>query len=109
MLDITDKEVELSDSRYRNFDILRNGNEEEFIESWRDINIPESENDRYYQVESGDKNRLDLIAYKYYNKANLWWVIALANDIRNPLEIEVGEILRIPATDVLYGYGGVLS
>lgn len=110
MLDIVERGVyDDSNSRYKTFDILKNGDGEEFVESWRDINIPESDNDRYHQVEMGERLRLDLIAYKYYHNVNLWWVIALVNDIKDPFEIEVGSILRIPDINSLYGYGGVLS
>lgn len=96
-------------SRYNHLDILRDGSGNEFIESWRDIEIPESNSDNYHEVGSGEVNRLDLIAYQYYNNARLWWIIALANNIKNPLILEVGDLLRVPSLDVVYGYGGVLS
>lgn len=57
--------------------------------------------DQYHIVKKGD--RIDLIAYKYYSKrvedsSKFWWVIADANDIQNPLDIEqyVGKQILIP-------------
>jgi nucleoid-associated protein YgaU len=58
--------------------------------------IPLSNYDLYVMSESGD--RLDSLAYQYYNDASLWWVIASANNIHNaPLGLREGTILRIPA------------
>lgn len=97
-------------SRYKNLDRYKDkstGNR--FIESYREIDIPVSENDKYHQVKASDENRLDLIAYKYYNRFQLWWVIAEANNIQDPMWISSDTILRIPSLDTIYGYGGVLS
>lgn len=96
-------------SRYNILDILKSNTGEEFLESWKKIEIPESEEDKFHEVQSGEKNRIDLIAHRYYDNSQLWWVIAIANNIKNPLYIDTGDILRIPSLDTLYGYGGVLS
>ena len=39
--------------------------------------IPLSENDIY--IISKNTDRLDLLAFDYYNDPNLWWVISKAN------------------------------
>ena len=39
----------------------------------------------YYTITVTDIGRLDLIAWRFYNDVNWWWVIALANHIRNQL------------------------
>ena len=44
-----------------------------------------------------DCKRIDLIAWRYYKDVRLWWVIAEINNISNPLELQTGLILRIPA------------
>lgn len=98
-----------SDSRYKYLDVIRDTEDKEFFETVEQISIKETENDLLHQVTSGEKNRLDLIAYNYYGNAELWWVIAIANDIKNPFEIDAGDILRIPSIEAMYGYGGVLS
>ena len=57
--------------------------------------IPLSDNDIYVATETGD--RLDTLAYQYYNDSSLWWIIASANNIHNaPLGLKDGTILRIP-------------
>lgn len=57
--------------------------------------IPLSDNDTYVASETGD--RLDTLAYQYYNNSSLWWIIASANNIHNaPLGLKDGTILRIP-------------
>jgi phage tail protein X len=41
--------------------------------------IPLSDSDRFIYPKDGD--RLDNIAFRYYNNASLWWVIAQANGL----------------------------
>jgi hypothetical protein len=76
-----------TDSKYGNYEYS------DFVS----IIYPDSITDQYYEVESGYANRLDLISYKVYRTVHLWWIIAMANDILNPLDIPVGTILRIIA------------
>jgi nucleoid-associated protein YgaU len=56
-------------------------------------NIPLSENDVYVITTVGD--RLDSIAYSYYNDATLWWVISAANN-----NITKGALYPIPGTQL---------
>lgn len=57
--------------------------------------IPLRDDDIYVATETGD--RLDTLAYQYYNDASLWWIIAAANNIHNaPFGLDDGTILRIP-------------
>jgi hypothetical protein len=57
--------------------------------------IPLSDNDIYVASETGD--RLDTLAYQYYNNSSYWWIIASANNIHNaPFGLKDGTILRIP-------------
>jgi hypothetical protein len=62
-------------------------------------NIPLSENDIYVITTVGD--RLDSLAYSYYQDVNLWWIIAAANNniTKGALYPAPGTQLRIP-TDV---------
>lgn len=59
-------------------------------------NIPLSENDVYVITTVGD--RLDSLAYSYYQDSTLWWVIAMANNniTRGALYPSPGTQLRIP-------------
>jgi nucleoid-associated protein YgaU len=55
--------------------------------------IPSSE-DKVYQVIEGD--RLDTLAFKFYNNSRLWYILADTNNIINPFELEIGQSLIIP-------------
>jgi hypothetical protein len=58
--------------------------------------IKATDNDMYIISESSD--RLDLLAHKYYGDQNLWWIIAVANNLNDAsLFIEEGIQLRIPS------------
>ena len=58
-------------------------------------NIPLRDDDVYVATETGD--RLDTLAYQYYEDSSLWWIIASANNIHNaPFGLKDGTILRIP-------------
>lgn len=58
-------------------------------------NIPLRDDDVYVATETGD--RLDTLAYEYYNDSSLWWIIAAANNIHTaPIGLKDGTILRIP-------------
>ena len=57
--------------------------------------IPLRYGDIYVASETGD--RLDTLAYQYYDDSSLWWIIASANNIHNaPFGLKDGTILRIP-------------
>ena len=58
--------------------------------------IPYSDSDVYVITTIGD--RLDTIAYSYYNNAELWWVISVANNniTKGSMFPEPGTQLRIP-------------
>lgn len=65
------------------------------------VKIPESDEDMFHLVTQADERRIDLIAHRYYGDVNLWWVIAEANNIINPMVLTVGDVLRIPAHDTV--------
>ena len=57
--------------------------------------IPHEEQDIF--VETSQFDRLDILANKYYNNKQLWWVIAAANNIgKGTLAVPEGIIIRIP-------------
>jgi hypothetical protein len=58
--------------------------------------IPITENDTYITTTSPD--RLDKLAYTFYEDESLWWVIATANGLgKGTLSIPANVNLRIPA------------
>jgi len=97
-------------NRYRNCKILSDKiTNESFLSTREIIDIPISSNDIYHEIKTNESTRLDILANIYYRNPLLWWVIAQANNIYNPiLPIRPGTIVRIPALDTLYGYNGVL-
>ena len=61
-----------------------------FLEENVNLNIKE-----LYTVRAGD--RLDLIASDKYNDSSLWWIIAFANKIDDPIfDLKPGQKILIP-------------
>jgi len=90
-------------SRFRGTDILREGSVE-FFATFPIPAIPDRADDRFHEVGAGEDGRLDLISYRYYATAELWWVIAVANDIFFPMrEVIPGIVLRVPSSDFVFG------
>lgn len=56
--------------------------------------ISESDGDIFIFTKQGD--RLDLLAYKYYNDATKWWIIAHANKIKGTMIVPLNTQFRIP-------------
>ena len=57
--------------------------------------IPKSDKDIYVVTQGGD--RLDTLAYQFYEDSSLWWIIARANNLgKGDLTIPNGTQVRIP-------------
>lgn len=57
--------------------------------------IPIQPDDEYIITREGD--RLDVLAYEFYEDASFWWLLANANNLRSAsLVIPAGIQLRIP-------------
>ena len=57
--------------------------------------IPKRDDDIYIITQETD--RLDTLAYQFYNDAKLWWVISHANSLNSAdIGVEPGKQLRIP-------------
>ena len=76
---------------------LDSNNKRRYYDSLLDPTIPLSYDDIYVVTTIGD--RLDLLAWKYYTNAELWWIISAANpELRkDSLYLDPGIQLRIPA------------
>jgi nucleoid-associated protein YgaU len=86
--------------RYSSTDILKQANTNRpYYKGKFYPDIPLSETDEYVITTVGD--RLDSLAFSYYNDATLWWVIAAANNniTKGALYPVPGTQLRIP-TDI---------
>lgn len=82
--------------RYSKLDRLINEDGIAYIETPDKFKIVETNNDRYFLVDKGYENRLDLISHEMYGTSMLWWAIANMNNIENPLDVKAGLVLRIP-------------
>lgn len=67
-----------------------------FYVSILDPEIPLKSDDIYVITTFSD--RLDLLAFKYYQEPTLWWIIAAANPTlrKDTLNLEIGTQVRIP-------------
>jgi nucleoid-associated protein YgaU len=82
--------------RYEDNIILKTNQNKQYFKGKFYPNIPLSESDNYVITTIGD--RLDLLAYQYYNDSTLWWIISMANNnvTKGLLYPEPGTQLRIP-------------
>lgn len=66
--------------------------------------IPQS-SDTYVEIDQRYVGRLDLLAYDEYGDPDLWWIIALANNIDViPTDVRLGMLVRIPAKNQVDAY-----
>ena len=84
------------DSRYATCVLYVDG-DQEFVGTRQRIDTSPRFDDVFHTVVEGD--RVDLIAYRYLGRADLWWVVCDYNDIFLPLELPVGQVLRVPSSD----------
>ena len=74
-----------------------------FFETWNVITVPISSEDEFYTIPVGEEGRWDLIAHKKLKTVLNWWILCLANNIKNPLEIiPAGTVIRIPSESTVY-------
>lgn len=73
-----------------------------------DAVVPDS-TDTLYRLPQAGEGRLDLVSQKFYGTPELWWVLALVNNLPDPLVgASVGQTIRIPTRNRLAAEG-VLS
>lgn len=84
------------DSRYAK-SILYKSSEGDSLGMRRRIDTTPRFDDSFHSVVDGD--RIDLLAHRYLGNAKLWWIICDYNDLFFPLELELGQVLRIPSED----------
>ena len=83
-------------NRYETIEILRTELGKRYKKTIRYPKMEKQSQDMYIISIQGD--RLDNLAFKYYEDARLWWIIARANYLgKGDMEIPIGTQLRIPA------------
>lgn len=74
------------------------------VEHWEMPEYPvivAAQDDTFYQVQQED--RIDLIAQSFYGNPELWWVIAVANDLSLlPSDLKPFSTIRIPSNNRVF-------
>ena len=82
-------------NRYENIELLRNELGKRYKKTIRYPKMKKASNDMYIISIQGD--RLDNLAFKYYEDSRLWWILARANNLgKGDMEVPIGTQLRIP-------------
>jgi LysM repeat protein len=94
----------LTEEKYENiFNVYQDEDDRYYYNLLETINFPDNLPDAFfttYTVQPGDT--LPFISYKIFSSINVWWVIALANQINNPvLPLETGSQLKIPNMNII--------
>ena len=96
------------DNRYQTYNcIIDFDDNKTYLESANNFNLSNTVS-KYHVVEPIEEGRLDMISQIYYGDPQLYWVIALANNIIDPFTVMQGSILKIPEYNELYYIGGPL-
>ena len=82
-------------SRYRNTKVSRKKNNIVAFDTTTYTKVPERNDDIFVVTQEGD--RLDNLAYRFYQDPMLWWFIARVNNLKT-MHIPAGLSLRIPVT-----------
>jgi hypothetical protein len=94
-----DSQDVFKDSRFLKHDVYAE-NGKRFFETWKLPYVPPDSTDTYHIVSSGEEGLrgITLLSYNYYNRVDLWWLIAAVNGIFCPtVEMVPGMELRIPS------------
>lgn len=88
------------------FNILKDENGDYLFNIWKNYKIDDEvkeneDNVSMYSV--SDSDFWENIAYELYENENLWWVIAMTNDVVNPFEeLTGGDQIKILKRELIY-------
>lgn len=86
----------MASNRYIYNRILKKRDEKRYLSTTIYPKIKPNNDDIYIIVDNTD--RLDLLANKYYNNSEFFWIIAVANNINNgDMYLKEGTQIRIPS------------
>lgn len=92
--------------RYDNLNIFKTNENKRYYSAPIYPEIDQLDNDDY--IISHAETRLDILAFNYYNDVNLYWIIAICNNIQGTIFVEPGIQLCIPnrnrLSDILSEY-----
>jgi hypothetical protein len=100
-----------NNSRYKHRDelLLRDGKVIKATSGPIDMGIIPYDGITLYTVTEAEENRIDIIATKFYGSASMYWVICMANNISDPLDLPIGRILSLPSASALRRFPNQLS
>lgn len=80
----------LNDLRYENiFKVYKTDNNHYYYNILNTVTIPaDLDPSAYYYINYNKHTPWTVISYNQYGTTNLWWLIVLANQIRNPLKAD---------------------
>lgn len=97
-------------SRYENIRTIKNEDNKLIHETYYNYKINERDEEKYYTVTNKSESRLDIISLINYKTPQYWWIIAIANNIIDPLgDIKTGTTLRIPDITAIYETGSMFG
>lgn len=89
-------------TKFNTEDILHKGKKTKIVVGQQDFDDYYKEagmtgKNRLIKLPPGYEGRLDMVSTMVYGTPNLWWVIALANDIMDPEEELIpGALIKVP-------------
>ena len=95
-------------SRYGIYRQILDNDTNLYLETVNQTTVDESDLDQFHEVLKEEENRLDIISYKYYGTPDYFWIIAMGNNLIDPMIVKPGEILRIPNFNSLNNWKGAL-
>lgn len=94
----------LKDENYENiFNVYLDENNFYFYNLLQTIHFPQNLPGSFFETYDVKPNDTwPLISYKKYNNIKLWWIIALANGVTNPIDfLTNGKTIRVPKPGVV--------
>lgn len=84
-------------TRHLNGKVATNRSGKTFLTLRKKLDLKPANGDIFVKVTEDIVKRPDLVAYKAYGNAELWWVIYEYNEIKDPLfDLKANQTLRIP-------------
>lgn len=98
-----DQLIPLTEYNYENIFTVHQDGDFFFYNILKTVNFPKNMNDSYYfNHKIKTHTPYTTLSYKFYNTIKLWWLIAIANNINNPVQfIKPGSTLKIIKPDVV--------
>ena len=81
-------------NRYENIKIIKTEEGRRYKKTIQYPKMEKTVDDKYIIGRQGD--RLDNLAFTFYDDSSLWWILSTANGIQGKMVLEPGTLIRIP-------------